>query len=147
VTIALADPPAYRQIGVQAEEEDMLSESEIYAVLPASDLGRARSFYSEKLGLEPTEERGEGLIYQTKGGAKILLYETQFAGTAQNTAMSWTVDDLDGEMADLRSKGVTFEDYDFPGLKTENGVATYDEGRGAWFKDSEGNILAVTELG
>jgi len=124
----------------------MLSDSEIYAVLPASDLGRARGFYKDKLGLEPAEERGDGLIYQTKGGTKILLYETQFAGTAQNTAMSWVTNDLDTEMADLRSKGVVFEDYDFPGLKTENGVATYEDGRGAWFKDSEGNILAVTQM-
>jgi len=123
----------------------MLSDAEIYAVLPASDLGRARGFYKDKLGLEPTEERNDGLIYQTKAGAKILLYETQFAGTAQNTAMNFVTDDLDAEMADLRSRGVTFEDYDFPGLKTENGVAEYDGGRGAWFKDSEGNILAVGE--
>ena len=123
----------------------MLSDAEIYAVLPASDLGRARSFYSEKLGLEPAEERSDGLIYQAKGGPKFLVYETHIAGTAQNTAMNFVTDDLDAEMADLRSRGVTFEDYDFPGLKTENGVAEYDGGRGAWFKDSEGNILAVGE--
>ncbi|VXC06370.1 VOC family protein [Aeromicrobium sp. 9AM] len=125
----------------------MLNDAEIYAVLPASDLGRAREFYKDKLGLEPSEERGDGLIYQNAAGTKILLYETQFAGTAQNTALSWATSDLDAEMADLRSKGVVFEDYDFPGLKTENGVATYEEGRGAWFKDSEGNILSVTEMG
>jgi catechol-2,3-dioxygenase len=124
----------------------MLSDSEIYAVLPASDLARARGFYKDTLGLEPTEERSDGLIYQTKGGPKFLLYETQFAGTAQNTAMNFVTDDLDAEMADLRSRGVTFEEYDFPGLKTENGVAEYDGGRGAWFKDSEGNILAVGEM-
>lgn len=124
----------------------MLSDSEIYAVLPASDLGRAREFYKDKLGLEPADERGDGLIYQTKGGPKFLLYETQFAGTAQNTAMNFVTDDLDAEMADLRSRGVQFEEYDFPGLKTENGVAEYDGGRGAWFKDSEGNILAVGEM-
>ena len=124
----------------------MLNDAEVYAVLPASDLARARGFYKDKLGLEPTEERGDGLIYQSKGGAKVLLYETQFAGTAQNTALSWATNDLDSEMADLRSRGVTFEDYDFPGLKTENGVATYEQGRGAWFKDSEGNVLSVTEL-
>ncbi len=124
----------------------MLSDSEIYAVLPASDLGRAREYYKDKLGLEPAEERSDGLIYQTKGGPKFLLYETQFAGTAQNTAMNFVTDDLDAEMADLRSRGVVFEDYDFPGLKTENGVAEYDGGRGGWFKDSEGNILAVGEM-
>jgi len=124
----------------------MLSDSEIYAVLAASDIGRARQFYKDKLGLEPSEERGDGLVYQGKNGAKILLYESQFAGTAQNTALSWVTNDLDSEMADLRSRGVEFEDYDLPGLKTENGVATYSEGRGAWFKDSEGNILSLTQM-
>ena len=124
----------------------MLNDAEVYAVLPASDLGRARGFYQDTLGLEPAQERPDGLVYESKNGAKILLYETQFAGTAQNTALSWATTDLDGEMADLRSRGVVFEEYDFPGLKTENGVATYPDGRGAWFKDSEGNILSVTEM-
>jgi hypothetical protein len=123
----------------------MLSDLEIFAVLPASDLGRARGFYKDKLGLEPAEERPEGLIYHGKGGSSFLLYETQFAGTAQNTGMGLVTSDLDGDMADLRSRGVEFEDYDFPGLKTENGVATYGDMRGAWFKDSEGNIVSLTE--
>lgn len=123
----------------------MLSELEIHAVLPAKDLQRARAFYKEKLGLEPTDERADGLVFQTPSGAKIFMYETDNAGTAKNTALSWSTDDLDAEMADLRSRGVVFEDYDFPGLKTENGIATYDGGRGAWFTDSEGNILAVGE--
>lgn len=122
----------------------MLNDTEIYAVLPASDLGRAREFYHDKLGLEPAEERSEGLVYQVRN-SKFLLYETSFAGTAQNTAVNWAIDDLDAEMAELRSKGVEFEDYDFPGLKTENGVAADEDGRAAWFKDSEGNILALSE--
>lgn len=123
----------------------MLSDLEIWAVLPASDLGRAREFYKDKLGLEPSEDRSDGLVYEGKGGGKFFIYETQFAGTAQNTAMNWATDDLDAEMAELRSRGVQFEEYDFPGLKTENGVADNGEGRGAWFKDSEGNILALSE--
>ena len=122
----------------------MLSDRETCAVVPASDIGRARAFYKDKLGLEPTREERGGLIYESNS-SKFLLYETQFAGTAQNTAMSWLTNDLDGDMADLRGRGVTFEEYDFPGLKTENGVATDELGRGAWFKDSEGNILALTE--
>jgi catechol 2,3-dioxygenase-like lactoylglutathione lyase family enzyme len=123
----------------------MLSDLEIFAVVPASDLARARGFYKDKLGLEPADERPEGLMYQGKGGTKFLLYETQFAGTAQNTAMGWVTTDLDGDMADLRGRGVEFEDYDFPGLKTEKGIATYENMRGAWFKDSEGNILSLSE--
>ncbi|KQV76145.1 glyoxalase [Aeromicrobium sp. Root344] len=123
----------------------MLSDLEIYAVVPASDLGRAREFYRDKLGLEPAQEVGEGLIYEGAGGTKFLLYETQFAGTAQNTAMNWATQDLDAEMAELRGRGVVFEDYDFPGFTTENGVLDSDDGRAAWFKDSEGNILALSE--
>ncbi|MDQ3157001.1 MAG: VOC family protein [Actinomycetota bacterium] len=123
----------------------MLSELEIYAVLPAKDLQRARGFYKEKLGLEPTDEREDGLVFQTSAGSKLFMYQTDNAGTAKNTALSWSTSDLDAEMADLRSRGVVFEEYDFPGLKTENGVATYEGGRGAWFIDSEGNILAVSE--
>lgn len=122
----------------------MLSNLEIYAVIPASDLGRAREFYEDKLGLKPEEERDEGLIYKVKD-SKFLLYETSFAGTAQNTSATWVTDDLDSEMADLRSRGVEFEEYDFPGLKTVNGVMADENGRAAWFKDSEGNILALSE--
>ena len=84
-------------------------------------------------------------MYQVKN-SKFLLYETSFAGTAQNTAASWSTNDLDAEMAELRSNGVVFEEYDFPGLKTENGVAANEDGRAAWFKDSEGNILALSEV-
>ncbi len=122
----------------------MFADREVWAVVPASDIERARGFYKDKLGLEPTRDMRGALMYETKG-SKFLLYETQFAGTAQNTAMNWVTEDLDADMAELRSRGVTFEDYDFPGLKTENGVASDEDGRGAWFKDSEGNILSLSE--
>ncbi len=122
----------------------MFSNLEIRAVIPASDLERAREFYKEKLGLEPVEERERDLIYQVKN-SKFLLYETSFAGTAQNTTASWITTDLDAEMAEMRSRGVVFEEYDFPGLKTENGVASDSHGRAAWFRDSEGNILALSQ--
>ena len=124
----------------------MLNDAEIYAVLPASDLGRAREFYKDKLGLEPSEERSDGLIYQVKRRPKFLLYESQFAGTAQNTAMNWVTDDLDAEMADLRSKGVVFEDYDFPGLKTENGVADVRGGPRRVVQGLRGQHPLVTEM-
>jgi len=123
----------------------MLSELEIIATIPAADIARARGFYKDTLGLDPSEERADGLIYQTPSGSQFLIYETPNAGTAQNTAMSWVTTDIEGDVADLRSRGVVFEEYDFPGLKTEDGIATNDGLRAAWFKDSEGNILAVSE--
>jgi catechol 2,3-dioxygenase-like lactoylglutathione lyase family enzyme len=123
----------------------MLSQLETYAVLPARDLQRARDFYKDKLGMEPDQDRPEGLVYHTPAGAPVLIYETENAGTAQNTAMGWTTNDFDSEVAELRRKGIVFEDFDVPGTKTENGIATTPDGRAAWFRDTEGNILCVAE--
>jgi len=123
----------------------MLKDSELIAVIPAKDLGRAREYYRDKLGLEVAEETPGGLVYRMASGAAFLLYETGNAGTARNTQMCWTTPDIDAEMAELRGRGVVFEEYDLPGLKTENGVATMDGERGAWFIDSEGNILCLTQ--
>jgi len=123
----------------------MLKKMKAMAVLPAKDLERARAFYRDTLGMEPDEEESGGLIYRTGGDTAFLLYETDNAGSAKNTQMAWEADDLDAEVADLRRRGVVFAEYDFPGLKTENGIATTDGLRTAWFLDSEGNILAVTE--
>ncbi|MFF1571881.1 VOC family protein [Leifsonia sp. NPDC058292] len=124
----------------------MLEKFPIYAVLPASDLQRATEWFRDKLELEP-EEAVEGVytVYAASGGAKIQLYETANAGTAENTAMGWSTDDIEGTVAHLRDRGVVFEEYDFPGLKTENGIATSPGDRAAWFKDSEGNILCVSQ--
>ncbi|MDH6236297.1 VOC family protein [Cryobacterium sp. CG_9.6] len=123
----------------------MLSQLETYSVLPARDLARARRFYKEVLGMEPDEERAEGLRYHTPNGAVILIYETDNAGTAANTAIGFVADDIDAEVAVLRGRGVTFQEYDFPGLKTEDGIATMNDERAAWFTDSEGNILCVSQ--
>jgi predicted enzyme related to lactoylglutathione lyase len=124
----------------------MFADFACFPTIPASDIGRARRFYSEKLGLEPARDGEDGLVYETGKGTGFLLYESQFAGTNQATAMGWQVTDFDAAVEELRSRGVTFEDYDFPGFKTENGIMTMPNGmRGAWFKDSEGNILAVDD--
>jgi catechol 2,3-dioxygenase-like lactoylglutathione lyase family enzyme len=118
---------------------------EVWATIPARDLEKARRWYSDKLGLTPDEERADGLLYNCKNSG-FTIYETQFSGTAQNTLMALRTDNLEREMAGMRSKGVKFEDYDFPGLKTVNGIANIGGLRGAWFKDGDGNILSVIEL-
>ncbi|TFD88772.1 VOC family protein [Cryobacterium lactosi] len=123
----------------------MLSQLEAAAVLPAKDLTRAKSFYKDKLGLEPAEEREGELRYRTPAGAAVLVYETENAGTAKNTALLWVTPDVQAEVARLRQAGVVFEEYDLPGLKTEDGIATTGAERAAWFKDSEGNILCVAQ--
>lgn len=113
------------------------------AVLPAKDLKRAREFYRDVLGLEPVEENAAGLTYRTTAGNAFFLYETDNAGSAKNTQITWTTDDLDKEVAELKGRGVVFAEYDFPGLKTVNGIADLGGERSAWFTDSEGNIHSV----
>ena len=116
------------------------------AVLPAKDINRAKDFYRDKLGMEPSGSmEDDSLIYTCGKGTSFLVYQTDNAGSAKNTQMGWEVDNLDREMEELRGRGVTFEDYDFPGLKTENGVATSDWGKASWFLDSEGNILNLVQ--
>ncbi|MET4145587.1 putative enzyme related to lactoylglutathione lyase [Arthrobacter sp. UYCo732] len=124
----------------------MLKDSTIMAVLPAKDINRAKDFYRDKLGLESSDAMEEGsLMYRCGNGTSFLLYQTDNAGSAKNTQMGWETDNLEAEMEDLRGRGVTFEDYDMPGLKTENGVSTNDWGKSAWFLDSEGNILNLSQ--
>lgn len=121
----------------------MLKDLEITAVLPAKDIARARAFYRDVLELEPADDSmdEENLIYRCGKGTAFLLYKSDYAGTAKSTQMGWEAGDIDAEVAELRSRGVVFEEYDFPGLKTENGIATTPVGKAAWFLDSEGNIL------
>ena len=124
----------------------MFKDSNIIAVLPAKDINRAKEFYRDKLGIEPSDSMEEGsLMYRCGQGTGFLVYQTENAGTAKNTQLGWETEDLEREMEELRGRGVVFEDYDFPGLKTENGVATADWGKAAWFLDSEGNILNVSQ--
>ncbi|WP_104176922.1 VOC family protein [Cryobacterium sp. Y50] len=96
------------------------------------------------VGMESDEERVEGLLYRTPKGAAIMMYETENAGTAANIAIGFDTDDIEAEVVVLRGRGVTAEEFYFPGLKTENGIATTNEDRAAWFKDTEGNILWVS---
>lgn len=115
-----------------------------HAILPAADINRFRSYYHDKFGLDPKEELGDVLRYG-EGEAQFEVYETPNAGSAKNTQMIWMTDDLDAEMRRLRESGVEFDDFEIPGMKTENGVVTDRETKSAWFHDSEGNIIAITQ--
>jgi catechol 2,3-dioxygenase-like lactoylglutathione lyase family enzyme len=121
----------------------MLGNRTVFPSIPASDIARAKRWYKEKLGLEPAEDRADGSFYRLGGGTGFLLYPTPNAGKAPNTLMGFNSSDLEADMQALRARGVVFEEYDFPGLKTVNGIAAIGDIRGAWFKDSEGNILAI----
>ena len=123
----------------------MLSDAEVGASIAVKDLEAAKGWYGKTLGLTPEREAPDGIYYRLGGGTQFFIYPSTFAGTAQNTVAGFRVKNLEREMEELRSSGVTFEEYDFPGLNTENGLAMLGTWKAAWFKDSEGNILSITE--
>ena len=123
----------------------MLQRSPMYAYIPAKDVTRAREFYERKLGFKPREEVAGGVVYEFAEHTACFLYPTPNAGTSQASQAFWQVDDVEREVAELKARGVTFEEYDAPGLKTVNGIATGGGAKAAWFRDSEGNILAVVQ--
>ncbi len=124
----------------------MLRDRDLWPTLPASDLERAKAFYRDVLDFEPLVETDAWLTYRS-GDTIFQLYPTSSAGTAQHTLAGWVVDDIERTVSQLRERGVVFEEYDFPGLRTVDGIAELaGVERAAWFRDSEGNILAVSQF-
>jgi catechol 2,3-dioxygenase-like lactoylglutathione lyase family enzyme len=127
----------------------MLADAPIFPTLPAHDIERAKAWYKDKLGLVPIRDLGTGGHLYSSGKALFVIYPTPFAGTGKHTLAGWVVADLDKEMAELRAKGVKFEDYAMgdQGPNTINGIARDpNAGAAAWFVDSEGNTLNLVEL-
>ena len=124
----------------------MLTERRIHSSIPAADLGRARRWYEEMLGFTPVRELPRGLMYEAAGGSRFVIYPTPNAGQSPNTLMGFVTPDIEAEVRDLKARGVIFEDYDFPTLKTVDSIATNEATRSAWFRDSEGNIIGIVEL-
>ena len=129
----------------------MLEDGKAAARIPVQDLQRARSFYAEQLGLEPSEERPGGLLYRC-GEGEFALFESAGAASGDHTQMGWEVEDIEATVEWLRVRGVVFEEYDFPGLRTVNGIAeiagNYPSKGGvgekaAWFRDGEGNLFGI----
>jgi catechol 2,3-dioxygenase-like lactoylglutathione lyase family enzyme len=119
--------------------------------LPAADLERARAFYAQKLGLEPAEERPGGLLYRI-GDCEFALFESGGASPGTFTQLAFEVEDIETAVAELRERGVVFEEYELPGLTTVDGIAEVEGeypskgGKGeraAWFRDSEGNMIGI----
>lgn len=121
----------------------MLQKSPIFAYIPARDVARARRFYEEQLGFRPGREVGGGVTYECANGTACFLYPTPNAGTSAASQAFWQVPDLEAEVAELKKRGVTFEQYDMPGMK--DGIVTGGGAKAAWFKDPEGNILALIQ--
>ncbi len=121
----------------------MLGNHEAVATVAVKDVGRAKKFYVEKLGLKQVANGEPEVLTFENGGSKLFVYQSQFAGTNQATAVTWVVDDVDGLVGDLKTRGVPFEHYDLPGMTREGDVHVAGEMRAAWFKDPDGNILSL----
>ncbi|HZB85415.1 MAG TPA: VOC family protein [Gaiellaceae bacterium] len=129
----------------------MLEQAEITAVVPVSDVEAAIRFYGETLGLELGERREDlpenrEAEFTAKQGT-LLAYESVGAGKSRHTVAGFRVDDIEAVVAGLRDRGVSFEEYDLPDLKTENGIAAVGDVRAAWCKDPDGNIIAIESTG
>ncbi|MFI8303643.1 VOC family protein [Streptomyces sp. NPDC085927] len=138
---------------MEADGRNLLARGRVATRLPAQDLERARRFYSEKLGLEPVDERPGGLLYRC-GGTEFAVFRSAGASSGTFTQMGWQVDDIGAVVSELRRRGVVFEVVDLPGFRMEDGIAEIEGNypskgargeRAAWFRDSEGNLLGIGE--
>jgi predicted enzyme related to lactoylglutathione lyase len=126
----------------------MLTRAPVTTILPVRDMTRARNFYEKTLGLEPKGFAADGnYLFACGGGAQIALIPKPEGTKAEHTALSFEVSGIEKVIADLEGRGVVFEDYDFPNLKTVNHVCVLGSDKAAWFKDTEGNYLCVHEGG
>jgi catechol 2,3-dioxygenase-like lactoylglutathione lyase family enzyme len=125
--------------------DEMLRDHQAYATLPTPDVGRLRAFYEDRLGFIPERETPAGVYYRTNGS---LFAITRSAGQASgsHTQLGFAVPDIAAEVADLRARGVEFEQYDLPQLKTVDGVADTGPGLAAWFKDPDGNLIGMIQF-
>jgi catechol 2,3-dioxygenase-like lactoylglutathione lyase family enzyme len=124
----------------------MFETATVHGTIAVSDLDRARKFYEGMLGFQVKDERSDGVRYEDAAGHDFLIYPSEFAGTDKSTHISFEVSDVEKAAAELRERGVVFEEYDLPGIKTVNGIAEIQGVKGGWFKDPDGNILALAEL-
>jgi catechol 2,3-dioxygenase-like lactoylglutathione lyase family enzyme len=123
----------------------MLSDASVTTMLPVKDMGRARGFYEGRLGLKPGGFKPDGKFVYAVGGSTLALFPKPEGTKAEHTAISFRVADIAASVEELKRAGVVFEDYDFPGLKTENHVCVLGAEKAAWFKDTEGNYLCLHE--
>jgi catechol 2,3-dioxygenase-like lactoylglutathione lyase family enzyme len=116
----------------------------MYSYLPAKNVAQARAFYEEKLGFKPKEITAGGVTYEFANGTACFLYPTPNAGTSKASQAFWQVDDIEKEVTELIARGVKFEKYDMPDID-EKGISTAGGAKAAWFKDTEGNIMALIQ--
>lgn len=124
----------------------MLVNASAHATIPATDIDRARRFYEERLGFEPSTVMAGGVLYGAGAGTEFLVFPSSGRASGDHTQLGFTVADLDAEVAELKARGVGFESYDMPGFDPATSVATFESTRSAWFKDSEGNLIGLVQL-
>ena len=122
----------------------MLNDKDVSATIAVKDIERARHFYQDVVGLTPLPAYEPGVAPFRSGASSMLVYQSDFAGTNRATAATWMLDDeLEDTVRSLKSKGVTFEHYDMPGVTRQGDVHVTGKSRAAWFKDPDGNIIAL----
>ena len=124
----------------------MLSERRCHTTLPVTDLDKARAFYEGALGFKPFEVNPVAVLYDAGEGTKFAVTKSSGKAAGTHTQMGFTVADIGAEVADLKRRGVVFEEYDFPTLRTEGGVATTGAGKAAWFLDPDGNMIGLIQF-
>ena len=124
----------------------MLGKADATPMIAVKDLDRARKFYEETLELETGDDFGEGFVVKS-GDTEFSVYRSEFAGTNKATALTFEVDDIEGEVRALKEKGIFFEHYDLPGLEQKGDIHVAEGFKTAWFKDPDGNILSLVEGG
>jgi predicted enzyme related to lactoylglutathione lyase len=124
----------------------MLKFKDVGAALPAQDVARARQFYEQKLGFKPIEVQPDGSARYQAGSATFLVFQSMGKASGDHTQMGLEVEDADSAISELKNAGVKIEEYDSPDFKSKNGVVEMpDGGKGAWFKDTEGNLVALLQ--
>lgn len=123
----------------------MLQQCQVTVMLPVKDLDRARSFYEDRLGFEAGSSEADGKFTYACGGTRVALFPKEGGTHADHTAVSFQVNDIGAAIRELQSRGVKFEDYDYPGLKTVEHVCVLGAEKAAWFYDTEGNCLCLHE--
>jgi catechol 2,3-dioxygenase-like lactoylglutathione lyase family enzyme len=125
-------------------ENAMLADHRATATIAVKNLTQSRRFYEDVLGFRPVHEEGSEAVSYESGGAQLLVYHSEYAGTNRATSATWTVSGgLETLVASLREKGVSFEHYDLPHATLRGDVHVIDGMKAAWFKDPDGNILAL----
>ena len=126
----------------------MLKNQKAHATVPVTDLAKAKAYYVGVLGFDDVEaENQDAVMIKAADGTRFALYATPNTQRGGHTQLGFAVDDIEAEVADLKARGVVFQEYDMPGLKTVNGITGTAEARAAWFIDPDGNTIGLVQLG